>query len=72
MGLLSLVVPSVLLLAAFRRHGRFAVPAAAALATGSLAALATAIIGQRRRRAHEAAIDDRIEQSFPASDPPSL
>ena len=71
MGLLGLIVPGVLLLAALRPRGRFAVPAAAALAAGSMAALATMIVGRRRRSAREAVIDARIEQSFPASDPPS-
>ena len=66
---LGLLLSGVLLLAASRRRGRYVIPAAAALATGSLAALATALIARRRRGASEARIDERIEQSFPASDP---
>jgi hypothetical protein len=66
---LGLIVSGVLLLAASRRRGRYVIPAAAALATGSLAALVTALIARRRRGAREARIDERIEQSFPASDP---
>jgi hypothetical protein len=69
--LLGLVTSGVLLLAASRRRGRFVIPAAAALATGSIAALATIIVARRRRTAREARIDERIEQSFPASDPPA-
>jgi hypothetical protein len=66
---LGLIVSGVLLLAASRRRGRFVIPAAAALAGGSLAALASAILSNRRRAAREAIIDERIRQSFPASDP---
>jgi drug/metabolite transporter (DMT)-like permease len=69
MQALGLLVSGVLLLVASRRRGRYVVPAAAALATGSLAALATALLANRRRGAREARIDERIEQSFPASDP---
>ena len=66
--LIGLLVPTALLLAVFRRRGRFAIPAAAALAGGAVAALATAFIARRRRSAREAVIDERIRQSFPASD----
>ena len=66
---LGLIASGVLLLAASKRRGRYAVPAAAALATGSLAALVTALVGRRRRAQQEARIDAQIEQSFPASDP---
>lgn len=69
---LGLLVSGLVLLMASRRRGRYVIPATAALATGSLAALATAIIGRRRRSANEARIDERIEQSFPASDPAAL
>jgi hypothetical protein len=69
---LGLLVSGIVLLMASRRRGRYVIPATAALATGSLAALATAIIGRRRRSANEARIDERIEQSFPASDPAAL
>jgi hypothetical protein len=68
--LLGLFSSGVLLLAASKRRGRFVIPAAAALASGSIAALA-AIVARRRRCAREAKIDERIEQSFPASDPPA-
>jgi hypothetical protein len=68
----GLLGSSLLLLVLSKRRGRFAVPAAVSLATGSLAALAAAIVGRRRHRAREAVIDERIEQSFPASDPPAL
>jgi uncharacterized membrane protein YfcA len=67
-----LIVPAALLLSAFGRRNRFSVPAAAALTTGAIAAVVTAVISNRRRCAREAAIDDRIEQSFPASDPASV
>jgi hypothetical protein len=70
--LLGFIVPGVLLLAAFGRRNRFRVPAAAALAVGTISAVVTAVVSQRRRCAQEAAIDDRIEQSFPASDPASV
>jgi hypothetical protein len=70
--LLGLIVSGVLLLLASKRRGRYVIPAAASLATGSLAALATAIISRRRHAASEAVIDERVEQSFPASDAPSL
>ena len=66
---LGLIVPAALLLSMFGRRNRFSVPAAAALTAGSIAAVVTAVLSQRRRCASEAAIDDRIEQSFPASDP---
>jgi hypothetical protein len=66
---LGLIVSGLLLLAASKRRGRYVIPAATALATGSLAALASAIITRRRRSAREARIDEQIEQSFPASDP---
>ena len=69
---LALIVSAVLLLAASKRRGRYVIPAAAALATGSLAALASAIITRRRQSARDAQIDERIEQSFPASDPPAV
>ena len=69
---LALIVSGLLLLAASKRRGRYVVPAAAALASGSLAALASAIISRRRRAAREARIDERIEQSFPASDPAAV
>ena len=45
---------------------------AAALAVGTISAVVTAVVSQRRRCAQEAAIDDRIEQSFLASDPASV
>ena len=66
--LLGLIASGVLLLAASKRRGRFVIPAAASLASGSLAALASLIIARRRHSAREAVIDERIEQSFPASD----
>jgi hypothetical protein len=69
---LGLIVSGVLLLLAGRRRGRYVVPAAASLATGSLAALAVAIASRRRYAAREAAIDERIMQSFPASDAPPV
>ena len=72
MEALGLIVSGVLLLAASKRRGRYVIPAAAALATGSLAALASALVARRRRGAREAQIDERIEQSFPASDPAAL
>ena len=68
---LGLIVSGVLLFAASRRRGRYVMPAAAALAGGSLAALASALISNRRRASREAVIDERIRQSFPASDPSS-
>jgi hypothetical protein len=67
--LLGLIVPAALLLSAFGRRNRFTIPATAALAGGGIAAIVTAVLSNRRRCAREAAIDDRIEQSFPASDP---
>jgi hypothetical protein len=70
--LLGLIVPAALLLSAFGRRNRFSVPAAAALAAGTITAVVTAVLSNRRRCAREAAIDDRIEQSFPASDPASV
>jgi hypothetical protein len=70
--LLGLIVSGVVLLTAGRRRGRYVVPAAASLATGSLAALASTIIARRRHHAREKALDDRLKQSFPASDAPSL
>lgn len=70
--LVGLLVSSLVLLAISRRRGRFAVPAAVSLATGSLAALAATIVARRKHCAQEAVIDERIEQSFPASDPAGL
>ena len=70
--LLGLIGSGVLLLLASKRRGRYVVPAAASLATGSLAALAAAIVSRRRYAAREAAIDERVMQSFPASDAPPL
>jgi hypothetical protein len=70
--LLGLVVPAALLLSTFGRRKRFGVPAAVALASGAMAAVAMAVLSNSRRCAREAAIDERIEQSFPASDPASL
>ena len=69
---LGLIVPGLLLLSALGRRNRFRVPVAAALATGAITAVATAVISSRRRCARETVIDDRIEQSFPASDPASV
>lgn len=69
--LLEFMLPGALLWTACRRS-RFAVPAAAALAGGSLAALIATIVSRRRHSAREAVIDAQIEQSFPASDPPSI
>ena len=69
---LGLIVPGLLLLSAFGRRNRFRVPVVAALATGAITAVATAVISNRRRSAREAVIDERIEQSFPASDPASV
>jgi len=68
-SLLGLIVPGVLLLSAFGRRNRFSGPAAAALAAGAITAIVTTVISNRRRCAREAVIDERIEQSFPASDP---
>jgi hypothetical protein len=70
--LLGLVVPAALLLSAFGRRNRFRGPAAAALAVGAISAVVTAVVSHRRRCAREAAIDERLEQSFPASDPVSV
>ena len=70
--LLGLIVPAALMLSAFGRRNRFTVPATAALAAGAISAVVTAVVSNRRRCAREAAIDDRIEQSFPASDPASI
>lgn len=70
--LLGLIVPAALLLSVFGRRKRYGVPAMAALATGAITAVITAIVSDRRRCAREAAIDERIEQSFPASDPASV
>ena len=70
--LLGLIVSGVLLLLASKRRGRYVVPAAASLATGSLAALAVAIASRRRFTLREAAIDERVMQSFPASDAPPV
>jgi len=70
--LLGLLVPGALLLAACRRGGRFALPAAVGLATGSIAALASAIVSSRRQRVREDVIDERLEDTFPASDPPAF
>ena len=69
---LGLIVPAALLLSVFGRRNRFSVPAAAALAAGTITAVVTAVLSNRRRCAREAVIDDRIEQSFPASDPASV
>jgi hypothetical protein len=69
--LLGLLVPGALLLAACRRGGRFAVPAAVGLATGSIFALAKAIIANRKQ-AQDDVIDERLEETFPASDPPAF
>jgi len=69
---LGLIVPAALLLSAFGRRNRFSLPAAAAFAVGTIAAVVTAVLSNRRRCAREAVIDDRIEQSFPASDPASV
>ena len=70
--LVGLLVSSLVLMAISMRRGRFVVPAAVAVATGSLAALAATIVASRRHCAQEAVIDERIEQSFPASDPAGL
>ena len=70
--LLGLIVPAALLLSVFGRRKRYSVPAMAALATGAITAVITAIVSDRRRCAREAAIDERIEQSYPASDPASV
>ena len=70
--LLGLIVSGVLLLLASKRRGRYVIPAAASLATGSLAALATTIVSRRRHAAREAVIDEQVRQSFPASDAPSV
>jgi hypothetical protein len=70
--LLGLIVSGVLLLLASKRRGRYVVPAAASLATGSLAALAVAIASRRRHAARDAVIDEQVMQSFPASDAPPV
>jgi hypothetical protein len=70
--LLGLIASGVLLLVASKRRGRYVVPAAASLATGSLAALAAVIVSRRRHAAREALIDERVRQSFPASDAPPV
>jgi hypothetical protein len=67
-----LLLPSALLLAASRRSGLVAVSASTALVIGGLGAFATTVIAHRRRCAREAQIDERLEQSFPASDPASV
>jgi hypothetical protein len=72
MSMLGLIASAALLLSVFGKRHRFSVPAAAALATGAISAVVTAVVSNRRRCAREAAIDDRIEQSFPASDPAAL
>ena len=69
---LGLIASGALVVAAARRRGRFVTPVVASLATGGLAALATALIARRRHHARDAVIDERIEQTFPASDPPSV
>ena len=66
---LGLLASGALVVAAGRRRGRYVTPAVASLAMGGLAALATAILSKRRHHARDAAIDERIEQTFPASDP---
>jgi hypothetical protein len=70
--LVGLLVSSLVLLAISKKRGRFVVPAAVSLATGSLAAMAATMVARRRHCAREAVIDERIEQSFPASDPPPV
>jgi hypothetical protein len=72
LGLLGLIVSGILLLLASKRRGRYVIPAAASLASGSLAALATLVISRRRHAARDAAIDERVKQSFPASDAPPV
>jgi hypothetical protein len=70
--LLGLLVSGLVLLLASKRRGRYVVPAAASLAAGSLAALATNIVSRRRHAVREAFIDEQVRQSFPASDAPAL
>jgi hypothetical protein len=69
---LGWIIPAALLLSALGRRKRFSIPAAAVLAAGALGAVVAAALTNRQRSAREAAIDERIEQSFPASDPASV
>jgi len=69
---LRLIVPGVMLFSTLTRRTRLGAPVAAALAAGSFAAAVTAMVNRRRREAREAALDERLEQSFPASDPSQI
>jgi hypothetical protein len=69
---LGVIAPGAVLLSTLKQRSRLRKPAAAALAAGSIAAAVSAAVGRRRRRAREAAIDERVAQSFPASDPAAL
>jgi hypothetical protein len=66
----GLIASVALVMAAARRRGRYVTPAAASLVMGGLAALATALVSKRRHHVRDAVIDERIRQTFPASDPP--
>jgi hypothetical protein len=70
--LAGVLASGALLLASTRRGGRFGMAAAVALGTGSIAALIATIAARRRHCVRDAAIDEQVEQSFPASDPPAL
>lgn len=66
--LLRTVVPLGMAILAWRRR----TPSTwLLLAASGLAALTTRTFSTRRRFAREAALDDQIEQSFPASDAPA-
>jgi hypothetical protein len=71
--LLGLIAAGTVLLSMLKRHSRLGTPAVAAIAAGSIAAAAvSAAMSHRRRQAREAAIDERVRQSFPASDPAGI
>jgi len=60
-----------MVLAALTRRPWLAFPAAAALAASGVVLLRTQRIAKRRKAAREAALDEQVAASFPASDPPA-
>jgi len=67
--ILGLLAPLGLLWMAARRPRSYY--SAVMLAASGLAVLASGVLAERARCTREAALDDQLEQSFPASDPPS-
>ena len=64
---LGLIVPGLLLLSAFGRRNRFRVPVVAALATGAITAVATAVISSPPSTPTSPQVESRIAPAQPCT-----